>query len=88
MSEEDGGIATAKDWGLIRCPFCGGPGRVVELLNDHTHSADCQNCGAGPLVSFPTPEEAVAHWNTRASLSQRDEAREQPAYEQGSDKEG
>jgi hypothetical protein len=57
--------------GLSPCPFCGGPAEVYEDAEIKEWFAECpkmtEDCPvftfAGP---FPSREEAVQAWNTRA----------------------
>lgn len=66
---------------LKPCPFCGGEAGKVFFLKGHTPASigDTQHSETCPLAFSwsgfyrPTPEEAIAAWNTRASDAERRE---------------
>lgn len=62
---------------LNRCPFCGGVEvHVAEWFNDDNGEASyyvvCDECGYEAETKKPTYEEAVDHWNRRASAEVHD----------------
>jgi hypothetical protein len=51
---------------LRRCPFCGGPGCLMEGEIRRRWQASCTECHCGTPVAFEKPELAAAAWNHRA----------------------
>lgn len=53
---------------LLPCPFCGSE-NILEFgkQDDDWASVECRNCRAG-THKFENLQDAVAAWNTRASL--------------------
>lgn len=50
---------------LKPCPFCGS--EVIMLIRDRfIHEVLCQKCGVKSRV-FPSKEQAIKWWNTRAA---------------------
>ena len=54
---------------LKPCPFCGGEGK----LNNYKTAVHCIKCKAHPYY-LGSESEAIAAWNTRPELEQKDEA--------------
>lgn len=54
----------------LSCPFCGGPAKIMELVQivgkPKEYSVACQNCSLSYPIAKLSEKFAAAGWNTRA----------------------